>query len=186
MKQWYTLYTKANSEQQVASLLQEKGIETYLPTIKTTSKPKPFFPCYLFMNADLTELSQSVWQWTPGLRRIVSRDQKPIPVSTEIIQLIKNNLGALNMQAGDIHHHQFVPGDKVRIVNGPLKEMIAIFAGPVEPSTRVRILLSVLSQQKRVQLHVKDLELLVTNDSTTSQQKKRARRTRGRGRRINH
>ena len=186
MKQWYTLYTKANSEQQVATLLQEKGIDIYLPTVTTDSRPKPFFPCYLFMNADLNKLSPAAWQWTPGLRRIVSRDQKPIPVSVEIIQLIKKNLSELNSHAGANQNHQFLPGDKVRVVNGPLKDMVAIFAGPVEPSTRVRVLMAVLGRQKRIQLQAKDLEPATDSSATSSPQQKRPRRTRGRGRRIKH
>lgn len=185
MKQWYTLYTKANNEYQVATLLQEQGIETFLPTLNTTDKREPFFPCYLFMQADLTKLSPASWQWTPGLRRIVSRGQQPIPVSTEIIQLIKNNLKELNAQIHTRQQHHFVPGEKVRVVNGPFKEMVAIFSELTSPGVRVRILMSVLGQQKRVQLDINDIEPITTNAGTNvSQHSKRPRRTRGRGRRI--
>ena len=185
MKQWYTLYTKANNEYQVASLLQEQGIETFLPTLNTSDKQEPLFPCYLFMKADLTKLPSTSWQWTPGLRRIVSRGQQPVPVSTEIIQLIKDNLIKLNEQIRTRQQHKFVPGEKVRVVNGPFKEMVAIFSESTSPGARVRILMSVLGQQKRIQLDVHDIEPVTADAGTnTSQHSKRPRRTRGRGRHI--
>ena len=56
MEFWYTLYTKPNAEYQVATSLQKRGIQAYLPEIeppKTGQEQiKPFFPCYLFIEID--------------------------------------------------------------------------------------------------------------------------------------
>lgn len=187
MKQWYALYTKANAEEQVSLILQEQSIETYLPTLKTKkNQQEPFFPCYLFMKADLGELSSTAWQWTPGLRRMVCQDELPLPVSPKIITTIKDSIKQLNKEVSAKANHQFQPGEKVRIVDGPFKDKLATFSSAMTSSERVRVLLNVLGQQKRVQIDVKNLELVSYCSDLQEQQPKRRRRTRGKGRRIKY
>ena len=58
MEAWYALHSKPNAEYQVAMILTQQGIETYLPEIEVAKKQrayhkKPFFPCYLFCRVDL-------------------------------------------------------------------------------------------------------------------------------------
>ncbi len=185
MKQWYTLYTKANAEYKVASYLREHGIEVYLPEIRASvqkSTPKqPFFPCYLFAQLDLTDDDPSLWRWTPGLRRLVSYGDWPIPLPSELINVMKHKLAQNNAAAGVAHSFQV--GDMVRITEGPFKGMLAIFDGPMTPSKRVRVLLMTLGQYLRLRLDPVNLEV-APPDSTAKP--KRRRRTRGHGRRINY
>jgi transcription antitermination factor NusG len=109
MEQWYTLYTKPNSEYQVANTLERQGIHTYLPELespKTQHKSgrKPFFPCYLFTRIDFTKVGLSRLQWTPGLRRVVAFDDQPVPLPDEVINLIRRKLGELNAAGGSSGH----------------------------------------------------------------------------------
>ena len=160
MEQWYALYTKANAEAKVASILQEQGIETYLPALTNPVKgEEPLFPCYLFMHADLKKLASSSWQWTPGLRRIVCRDEQPLPIAPKIIHTIKSNICQMNEDKRSTQTYQFQPGEEVRIKQGPFKDMLAIFAEHMSSSERVRVLLNVIGQQKRIQIDASDLEL---------------------------
>ncbi|MDX1521220.1 MAG: transcription termination/antitermination NusG family protein, partial [Anaerolineae bacterium] len=89
MEQWYALHTKPNSERLVATLMTEAGIEVYLPELETRGvtgfKPKPFFPCYLFIKSDFSVVGLSTVRWTPGLRTIVSFDDRPISVPEDVI-----------------------------------------------------------------------------------------------------
>jgi transcriptional antiterminator RfaH len=186
MRQWYTLYTKPNAEYQVAATLQKRGIETYLAEIESPNgrkgrEKKPFFPCYLFVRVDFDETGLSQVQWTPGLRRIVAFDDRPVPLSDEVINLIRHRLEGVN--AGDEPPiHPFHAGETVRITDGPLVGMQAVFEGPSTPSERVQVLLTFLGQASRAYISVNDLE----KDSTEIQgaAPKRPRRTRGRGRPI--
>ncbi len=186
--QWYALYTKPKAEYKVANTLEQSGLEIFLPEIRSRKKDKvvktPFFPCYLFMAANLDEVNSSAWKWTPGLRHIVTNgNNQPIPLPPEVIRLIRTKLKELNTQveksvaAGTF----FEQGDAVRITNGPFQEMVAIFEGPTNPSRRVRVLLTVLDYQRRIQLNATDIEKILDH---TQGVKKRRRRTRGRGRRI--
>ena len=185
MKQWYALYTKANAEYKVASHLRERGIEVYLPEIRVsaqkTALKQPFFPCYLFAQLNLTDGNPSLWCWTPGLRRLVSYGDQPIPLPPELINVMKLKLAQKNDTVGAAHSFQV--GDMVRITDGPFKGMLAVFDGPMTPSKRVQVLLTTLGQYLRLRLNPVNLEA-VSPDSAVKP--KRRRRTRGHGRRINY
>jgi transcription elongation factor/antiterminator RfaH len=186
MEQWYTLYTKPNAEYQVVTALQKRGIETYLPEIEIAKERrvrdrKPFFPCYLFIKADLKVVGLSRVRRTPGLRRIVAFDDCPVPLPDEVINLIRCKLDELNA-AGGQPMHTFRPGDTVRITDGPLQNMLAVFEGPTTPAERVQVLLTFLGHARRASVPVTDLEK--TPSGAEVSVPKRPRRTRGQGRRI--
>lgn len=186
MERWYTLHSKPNAEYRVASVLQQRGIQTYLPEIEASKisrqqEKKPFFPCYLFCKVDFEAVDLSVIQWTPGLRRIVAFSGEPAFVPDKVIELIRYKLDEIEAQAG-LPDHPFKPGDTVRITEGPFRDMVAIFEGPSTPARRVQVLLDILGHASRVQLDVIDLE--ETSSEARTQMPKRPRRTRGRGRRI--
>ena len=186
MEQWYTFHSKPNAEYQVMLALQKQGIQTYLPEIKiakTTSRCsiKPFFPCYLFGKVDFEYVSISQIQWTPGLRRIITFDNYPAPISNELIELIQTKLSELELEPAK-PAHSFKKGDTVKIIDGPFQNMLAIFDGPVTAAERVQVLLNILGQASRVHIEVSQLkEILSPPDDTPFKQR---RRTRGRGRRI--
>ena len=187
MKQWYTLHTKPKSEYQVAQVLQQRGIQTYVPQIEVVDarskkrKKNPFFPCYIFSNIDLTTVSISQVQWTPGLRNFVNFGQHPIPVPDDVINLIRRKLDKLATDGG-WSNHPFKPGDTVRIIDGPFCNMLAVFDGMTTPNERVQVLLDILGHASRVQVNVTDLEAVPAGAEAPLP--KRPRRTRGRGRRI--
>ncbi len=188
--QWYTLYTKPHAEYKVASALEQTGLEIFLPEIHKRKKGEilktPFFPCYLFMAANMNSMISSVWKWTPGLRYMVTIGSQPVHLPSEVIRLIKTKLEELNAKVGNSYAADadlFTKGDQVRIINGPLRDMVGIFEGPTQPSKRVRVLLTVLEYQRRIQLNATDIEKVL---DPIQGSKKRRRRTRGRGRRIKH
>lgn len=185
--QWYTLHTKPKYEFKVAHTLAEVGLEVFLPEIHAHQNNQlvktPFFPCYLFMAADLNQVKASAWQWVPGMRYIVAYGTEPICIPTDVIQFIKVNVQKLNNKQSLLAANvtAFMPGDTVRIIDGPLKEMIGIFEGPTRPSRRVHVLLQLVDHQRRVQLNAADIEKVSDMYQGSNRRK---RRTRGRGRFI--
>jgi transcriptional antiterminator RfaH len=162
MEQWYTLHTKPYAEYYVTAVLQQRGIETYLPEIESPKAPgerkkRPFFPCYLFIKVDFEAVGMSCVQWTLGLRRIVAFDDRPVPLPDEVIELIRCRLGEIQA-AGGWPAHSFKPGDTVCITDGPFRDMLAIFDGPTTPARRVQVLLEILGRVSRMQIDVTDLE----------------------------
>lgn len=187
MEQWYTLYTKPHCEYKVATALRQRGLLVYLPEIEASKlsqsgkKLIPFFPCYLFCKIDFEAFGLSHIQWTSGLRRILAFDDRPLPVSESLIDLIRFNLREIKT-SGDWLGPNFRPGETVRITNGPFRDMLAIFEGPTTASQRVQILLKVLGSS-RMQIEVEHLEKVEKKTEATTPVK-RPRRTRGRGRTI--
>lgn len=185
MEQWYTLYTKPNSEHQVATSLQTRGIQTYLPELESSEadpeRRKPFFPCYLFVKIDLEMVGLSQVQWTPGLRYVVAFDEQPVPLPDQVIDLIRRRLEAMNASKS-WKGHRFQPGETVRVADGPLQGLLAIFEGPTTPSQRVQVLLNFLGQVSRAHVTATDLEKITPEVEGPAL--KRPRRTRGRGRPI--
>lgn len=184
MEQWYCLYTKPNSEYLVGSSLEWCGYKTYLPLVACSSvsnDKKPFFPCYLFLQANFETISLSSIQWIPGLRHIISFNNKPVSLSDELIANIQSLVEQFKGYGGLSYHH-FNQGDPVRIINGPLYGLEAIFDEPENANRRVHVLLKFLGQLNRVAIGVEDLE---KTTEVSVNQAKLLRRTRGKGRRIN-
>ncbi|UCG26116.1 MAG: hypothetical protein JSW55_09085 [Chloroflexota bacterium] len=186
MSQWYAVHTKPRVERRVAVVLQQRGLETFLPetTVVTASKKRkkaPFFPSYLFMRVDLATDNPAMWQWTPGLRHIVAYGGWPAPIPDEVINLIEVKLGELESKGSELSH-PFEPGDVVRIKNGPFSDMLGIFDGPSTPSEQVLVLMGSLNNSVKVRVPVSALEL--AQDATYLTGARRPRRTRGRGCRI--
>ena len=134
MERWYTLYTKPNAEYRVAQALERRGMQTFLPEIEAPKarngrNREPFFPCYLFVRIDLKAVGLRQVQWTPGLRRIIAFDDRPAPLDDEVIDLIRDKLERVNA-AGGWPAHNFRQGDAVRITDGPMQGMLAVFEKP--------------------------------------------------------
>ena len=130
---WYLIYTKPNAEYQVDHHLAEQGLDTYLPTVRS-ARPRrghttePLFPGYLFVRADWTSTPLSLVRWTPGVRRVVSFGGRPAVVPDRVIAYIRQRIAALNAGGGFGPGH-LRPGDAVRIVEGPLAGLEAVFDG---------------------------------------------------------
>lgn len=185
MNRWYVLYTKPNAEYRVEAMLQERGIETYLPEI-TFSKDKkitrsPFFSCYLFMKVNLETVDYRKWKWLSGVRHVVSYGGKPVTLPDFTVQLIREKLGGLDASRRERKVYDFERGDTVRITKGPLRDMLAVFDRPTTSSQRVQVLLAVLGSVKKVRLDIANLE---KSPDARQQSTNKSRRTRGRGRYI--
>jgi transcription antitermination factor NusG len=142
---------------------------------------RPFFPCYLFARVDFKSVGVSCVKWIPGLRHVVAVADKPVPLGDEVINAIQNRLERFD--AADCQKYaSFQSGEVVRITEGPLEGMLAIFDDPSEPSERVRVLLEFLGRISRAKVQVDSLEKVHSRVYLPATM--RPRRTRGKGRRI--
>ena len=174
---WYLIYTKPNAEYQVDHHLAELGLDTYLPTVRS-ARPRrghttePLFPGYLFVRADWTSTPLSLVRWTPGVRRVVSFGGRPAIVPDRVITYIRQRIAVLNAEGGFGPCH-LRPGDAVRIVEGPLAGLEAVFEKPLSAGERARVFIAFIGQMNRAEVPIRSLQKI-----------KRPRRTRGHGRRI--
>ena len=162
MERWYALYTKPRKERQVNALLQERGIQTYLPTVgrKVRRRDRPdrvvYFPCYLFALLDFRVTPHSSIAWMPGVRRIVAFGDQPAVVADEIINLIRGRLSDVE----EVGYGRLKKGDRVRIQSGPLRDLEAIFDQPLSSKDRVRVLLDVMGRMTPAEIDYSDLSPL--------------------------
>lgn len=156
MQQWYALFTKPRAEYQVEQVLQARHIETYLPTIQVWRarrrqlETEPLFAGYLFANVCLQEVGISEIAWIPGLRHIVGAEGgDPPPVPGEVIAYIKHRVAMLHPQRPGANLQY---GDLVKITDGPLKDLEAVFEQHLSGYERAQVLVRVLGRLTRYNL----------------------------------
>lgn len=155
---WYAIYTKPRQEERAASNLIAWNIETLAPKLKEfrysslLDRPiqviKPLFPSYIFARFDAAQTLHKVW-FTRGVNKVVSSGGNAVIVSDEIISIIRSQIS----EEGFIEaSEEFAIGDKVRIKYGPLHDFVGIFETKTKASTRVKLLLSAVNYQCRVEI----------------------------------
>ena len=154
MNPWYAVNTKTRCEVFACASLDRLGVEVFLPMLRerkvlrgecrtTTS---PLFPRYLFAKFDVSRQLRAV-TYARGVRNIVTFGGGPSIVDESIIQAIRS-------QATDgvieLSEDQFSPGQVVRIHDGPLCGLEAVFEKKLDGTSRAVLLLKAISFQARV------------------------------------
>jgi transcriptional antiterminator RfaH len=179
---WYVVSCKARNETQTALILSScLGLLTYLPTVTQClpgkTQESAFFPGYVFVQVALHDVPPSRINATPGVIRLLEFGGVPQVVPDAVVAGIREQVEQLNAQGG-LPTHRFQPGDNVRLTNGPLRGLEAVFLGSTTPRARVLILLKFLSRLNEVQVDVNALERIETPPHPSQ------RYTRGKGRHI--
>ena len=155
-RDWYVIYSKSHKEEQVQMHLGLKGIESFFPRLRLPGRAgrnksiTPLFPNYLFARIDLA--AEAHWvMWAPGVKRIVSFSDQPVPLEDSIIEFLKEKADA----AGVIYaHSRLTAGQEVEISGGPFDGFIGIIENPPNAKGRVKILLKLLSRPISVKLGI--------------------------------
>jgi len=175
---WYVVFTKPQKELQVASLLEEQQqLDVFLPEVYQKYRGKielrPLFPRYLFVQLDLDEMEAGAVNYTPGVIKLVSSEEKPLPLSNDIIEAIREEVDRLNEQGG-LPSERYSEGERVRLRSEPLAGLEAVFVKHLPARDRAIVLLNFLGQANQIEIDISEIE------------PKRRRGTRGRGRRIRY
>ena len=121
---WYVLYTRPKLEARVSKLLQDRNIESFLPTHRVlrfwADRKKylevPLFPCYVFVNTTHKERYQALR--VNGVVRFVSFLGQPAVVPESQIHAIR---AVLNEKMEFHTEPLFKVGQRVEIMGGPLE-----------------------------------------------------------------
>lgn len=124
-KHWHAVHTRSRHEKMVAELLQEQGVENFLPLVRVLSQwkdrkkwvDKPLFPGYLFVRIHEEEIP--VVRSTRGVARLLGPEPyKPTIVPDEEIE----NVRRLVASGVKVDPYPYLrPGRLVRITRGPLR-----------------------------------------------------------------
>ena len=88
---WYVMHTKPHKEEAVWHLIQAQGFGAYYPRLRVepvnprARKVRPYFPRYLFVQADLDEVGLSTFKWMPCAVGLLCYGDVPVPVPDDII-----------------------------------------------------------------------------------------------------
>ena len=141
--QWFAIWTRSRHEQTVRGQLEQKAIESFLPTVSKWSRWKdrrkridwPLFPGYCFARFDVGARLEVLK--CAGVVSIVSVDGEPAPIPERDIagirQLVESELAYDPCPM--IHE-----GDMVEVTHGPLKGVVGRL---VRKNDKARLLLSV-------------------------------------------
>jgi transcription antitermination factor NusG len=142
---WYACHTKSRHEKRVAAMMEERGIETYLPLVPRFSQWKdrkklvewPLFPSYVFIRIAL--LDSYLVLGIPGVATLVKSGGRPAPIEDCEIENVR--LFARALQGGDIPTEPrpfYAEGDWVEVQEGPLAGVRGVV---VERRGRRRVLI---------------------------------------------
>ncbi len=159
--EWYVVRTKPHQENAVESSLMRVGIEVLCPRIKEQRVIRrkiqpvvsPLFPGYLFAKCPSFRLRGV--QYAKGVRDLVSFGAGPVVIPEEIVHEIFQRL-----EGGVVAPYppmSWARGDVVRIQEGPLCGLEAVFEREMVGQQRAVLLMKMLACQVRVVLDVKSL-----------------------------
>jgi transcriptional antiterminator RfaH len=144
---WYLVRTKCGKEQWVGEQLSAALPEVFLPMLKArASRPgrlawslTPLFPGYLFARCELSRHYFDI-SYTSGVYEIVSAGDQALAVPDGIVEGLRrrvcNGDGAV-----EIAPPEFAQGDRLKLIEGPLKGFSAVFDRYLSGRDRVAILL---------------------------------------------
>lgn len=164
MNLWHVIQTKPKKEDSVSQLLNGAGLDVLFPKIKEICyrnglsyfKSAPLFPSYLFLRINFQEKRNfQVIKYTRGVKKILCCENKPAPISDEIVSVIQSRL---NEDGVADFNHNFKKGDQVRVRRGMLKDLMGVLQRPLPQEARVQVLLNLVNYKMKVKLHWTEVE----------------------------
>ena len=156
MSFWYVIKTRPKKEKVALSHLKVAGYELFLPQIEGVAKPKPLFPSYLFVYADLRKDNQHRFvRYARGVGHILGDDQGPRPIDSVIVETLRGQTGD-----GSLIEQKFLlkQGDIIRVRRGILKDLVGIIERHLPDQKRIQVLFKWWSTSLRAKLKCTDLE----------------------------
>ena len=130
-KKWFAIYVKSRSEKKVLKLLEDIGVESFLPLITRVKQwsdrkkkvEEPLFRSYLFVNIPLNDYYTVLN--VNGVVKFITFEKKPVPVPDNQIIAIKEYLNDTELHS--INYEDFKEGELVRVKTGQMKDLVGRF-----------------------------------------------------------
>ena len=159
--QWYALWTRSRHEQVVREQLEQKQIESFLPTVTRWSRWKdrkkkidwPLFPGYCFAQFD-PDNALPILKCT-GVVNIVSVEGKPAPIPEYELDSVRLLVSS---------ELQFDPcplireGMMVEVVHGPLRGVVGRLLRKDAPKALLVLSVDLIGQAVRVEVDAADVK----------------------------
>jgi transcriptional antiterminator RfaH len=161
---WRVVRTRPLKEQHAASVLELRGIETFLPKLrKRTARAgrrdwEPLFPCYLFVCLEIPSQEYLMARSAPDVVYFLGGGDPTASLSDDFVSALKDRLDRAN---GRKAPPRFQAGERLLITEGPLQYVEAVFDQTLSPAGRSRVLVQMLSRTVCVDLPEDHLKKVV-------------------------
>lgn len=154
---WYAIHTRSRFEQKVYDGLSGKSIEVFLPRIQVMSRRRdrrkmimvPMLPGYVFVRSGLQPEEHLQILKTVGIVRLVGFRGKPVPAIKEEI----SSLMILDGTDRTVQNRAYMKkGDRVMIMEGPLKGLIGFYLRHKGRTDRVVVSIELLNRSMAVEI----------------------------------
>jgi transcriptional antiterminator RfaH len=149
---WYALRSKPRREESLWQEVRRRGFSTYYPRLRVrpvnprARKAHPYFPGYLFVQADLAAVGLVEVRWMPHALGLVCFGDDVATVSPALVHAIWKRVGSLNDEETEFGQ-RLRRGDRVLVREGPLAGYQGVFDARLTGQERVRVLLSLLQDR---------------------------------------
>jgi transcriptional antiterminator RfaH len=156
---WTVAQLQPNRDRLALHCLGLAGFEVYQPRLREYRRERPresaLFPGYAFVVIKLQWLAA---RWCPGVTRLVMDGIVPARVPDPVIEEIRSRE---RNGAVELPQRRLQCGDRVKILAGPFRGHLAMYAGMSGPE-RVTVLLQILGGQQRATLAQRDVEAIMS------------------------
>jgi transcriptional antiterminator RfaH len=158
MERWLAVCCKPRQEYVAQENLVRQGFHVYLPRIQTRRRLRGhwvdavevLFPRYIFLRIDAIQKSLSPVRSTRGVVGLVRFGDQPAVVPDQVMAaLMQRENPAVGLHQED--RPQFCAGETVRLVDGPLAGMDAIFEQE-DSEMRVIVLMELLGKSNKMKV----------------------------------
>ncbi len=160
---WYCVYTKPRAEDDAIVQLRRQSFECFLPRMRSLSVRRgkrvrviePMFPRYLFLQARVGHVNLAPVRSTRSVVDFVRFGGVITAVPDDLVEALMRDAdenGVIQVEDFSLN-----PGDRVRVVDGPLIGMEGVFSAATSEQ-RVIVLMSLLGQQQTVSLRHESLQ----------------------------
>ena len=161
---WLVVRAKTLRERLAADHLRERGVEPYVPLFleprwhrRAPRGPVPLFPGYLFVRCVPASDLPAV-RFSPGVSGPVAFGGRLAAVGESVVAALRQ----LEGERGYIEPKEIVRkprrGQKVRVVQGPLKGIEGVFEGSLRGGERAMILVEFLRSRRPVEVEMLAIE----------------------------
>ncbi len=164
-QKWYALHTRSNFEKKVYEGLCGKSVEAFYPRVQVMSRRGnkrrkilvPMIPGYVFVKTTMRPEEYHRILKTVGVVRMVGFKGTPLPANEEEI----SSLMILDGTDRTVQNRAYMKkGDRVMIMEGPLKGLIGFYIKHKGKSPRVVVSVELLHRSVSVEIEDWALEKL--------------------------
>jgi transcription antitermination factor NusG len=159
-RNWYAVFTVPRNEKSIVKHLDQREIESFLPTYETVRVWKnrqrtkvilPLFPTYLFVRISCRERAKVLQ--SPGVLHIVGNGRASIPLPDPEIEFLRSGFRGQKIEP----YRELVIGERVRIKSGVMQGVQGTLVRK-SGSARFVLTLELINQHAAIQVDAEDLE----------------------------